>query len=154
VRVDADDLYVRANVRLSRAALVTLAAGDVHLGGDEVAFLDCGDFLADGGDVSRELVAGNKRRLDASGGPLVPIVDMQIGAADARDLHLHENIPRPETRDFDFADLGAGLGLRLDYRHHGLLHRSGQKEDFTTSPSNRASRWPSSRTPSIARAGC
>ena len=39
VGVDADDLHVLADVRLADAALQALAAGHVHLGGDEVAFL-------------------------------------------------------------------------------------------------------------------
>ncbi len=39
VGVDADDLHVLADVRFAGAALQALAAGDVHLGGDEVAFL-------------------------------------------------------------------------------------------------------------------
>src|SRR6266850_574242 len=130
VFVDTNDLYIGADVSFADAALITLAAGDVHLGGDEVAFLDGGDFVADGDDIAAELMPGYERRLDARGGPLVPVIYMEVGAADAGDLHLHQNVARAVARDGDFADLRACLRLRLDYRHHGLLHRSGQKGDF------------------------
>src|SRR5205823_5903179 len=74
--IDANDLYVGTDMGFTDAALVTLAAGDVHLGGDEVAFLHGGDFVADRDHVPAELVAGNERRLDAAGGPLVPVIYM------------------------------------------------------------------------------
>src|SRR4051812_2335964 len=80
-------------------------------------------------------MAGHERRLDASGGPLVPVIYMEVGAADAGDLHLHQNVTRAVARNGDFANLRARFGLRLDYRHHGLLHRSEEKGDFSRSES-------------------
>src|SRR3954470_4426035 len=154
VFVDADDLYVRADVSFADAALVTLAACNVHLGRDEITFLYCGDFIAHGDNVPAEFVSRNERRLDAAGSPLVPVIYMEVGAADTGDFYLHQNVAGAIARDFDFADLGAGLRLRLDYGHHGLLHRSGQKGDFTTSPANPASRWPSSHIRWTGRGRC
>ena len=122
VFIDADDLNVGADVSFADAALVTLATRHVHLGRDEVAFLYGGDLVTHGYNIPAKFVSGNERRLDASGGPLVPVIYMEVSAADAGDFHLYQNVARAVARHFDFADLGAGFGFRLDYRHHGLLH--------------------------------
>ena len=92
VGVDADDLHVLADVRLADAALQALAAGHVHLGGDEVAFLHAGDIVADGLDGAAELVAGNERRMNAALRPLVPLINVQVGAADGGHLDLDQDV--------------------------------------------------------------
>src|SRR5262249_31051788 len=81
VGVDADDLYVLADMGFAGAALVTLAAGYVHLRGDKVAFLHCRYILAHSHYMPAKLMSGNKRRFDAILRPLVPVVYVQIGAA-------------------------------------------------------------------------
>ncbi len=87
-----------ADVRLANAALQALAAGHVHLGGNEVAFLHAGDFIANGFDGAAELVAGDERRMNAALCPLVPLVNVQIGAADGRHLDLDQYIGRAILR--------------------------------------------------------
>src|SRR5215472_1164452 len=59
VRIHSDDPYVLADVGLAGAALVALAAGDVHLRGDKVAFLHGGHLLAPKNNVTAEFVPGN-----------------------------------------------------------------------------------------------
>ena len=120
VGVDADDLHVLADVRLAGAALQALAAGDVHLGGDEVAFLHAGDIFADGLDGAAELVAGNERGMNAALRPLVPLIDVQVGAANGRDFDLDQDFVRTECGIGNFADLCARSGLRLYDSKHGI----------------------------------
>src|SRR5205085_11390661 len=88
VGVHADDLHVLADVRIAGAALHALAAGDMHFGGDKVAFAHRCHFIAHRGDVAAEFVPGDERRADASLRPAVPVVDMQVGTADGGDLYL------------------------------------------------------------------
>ena len=123
VGVHPDDLHVLADVRLADAALQALAAGHVHLGGDEVAFLHAGDFVAHGFHRAAELVAGNQRRMNAALRPLVPLVNVQIGAADGGHLDLDQNIGGSKFRYGNFANFGARRGLRLNDGKHGIWHK-------------------------------
>ena len=105
VGVHADDLHVLADVGFAGAALQALAAGHVHLGGNEVAFLDAGDFIAERRHFSAEFVPGNQRGMNAVLRPAVPFVNVQVGAADGRNLHLDQHIRPAKGRNFDLADL-------------------------------------------------
>src|SRR5205085_12501179 len=67
---------------------------DVTLGGDTQAGLVLGDGRADGLDGADELVAGDDADGDAAGGPLVPLPDVAVGAADADFFDLDEDIAR------------------------------------------------------------
>ena len=125
VGVHADDLDVLADVRFADAALQALAAGHVHLGGDEIAFLHAGDLVADGLHRAAELVSGNERRMNAALRPLVPVVNVQVGAADGGDLDLDQDVGAAELRFGNFADLGARRGLRLYNGKHGIRHEDG-----------------------------
>jgi hypothetical protein len=82
IGVDANDLHVLADVRFADAALQALAAGHVHFSGNKVTFLHAGNFGAHGLHRAAELVAGNQRRMNAALGPLVPLVNVQVSAAD------------------------------------------------------------------------
>src|SRR5208282_1083562 len=122
VGVHADDLHVLADVRFADAALQALAARYVHLGGDEVARLDARNFVTDCFDRAAKLVAGNERRMNAALRPLVPQVNVQVGAADGRHLDLDQYVGRAKSRFRDFADFRARCGLRLDNGNHRIWH--------------------------------
>src|SRR5438477_3645208 len=124
VGIDADDFYVLADVGFAGAALQAFTAGDVHLGGNEIAFLHAGDFVAVGNHFAAELVAGDQRRMNAPLRPAIPFVDVEVGAADGGDFYFDQNIRASEAWDFDLANLGAGGGLRFDHRQHGIAHES------------------------------
>src|SRR5205085_5094861 len=115
VSIDADDFHVLADVGFAGAALQAFAAGDVHLGGNEIAFFHARDFIAVGNDFAAELVPGNERRMNAPLGPAIPLVDVEVGAADGSDFHFDQNIRASEAWDLDLANLGAGAGLRFDH---------------------------------------
>ena len=131
VGVDADDLHMLADVRFADAALQALAASHVHLGGNEITFFDAGDLIAHGFDVAAELVAGNERGMNAALRPLVPLINVQVGAADGGDLDLDQNVGRAELGNGNFADLGARRGLRLYDGKHGIRHEedSASRDD-------------------------
>src|SRR5690349_18113270 len=82
VGIDADDLYVLADMRLAGAALQTFAAIDMHLGGDKIAFLDAGHFATDSGDRSAKFMAGHERWMDALLRPRIPFVNVKVSTAD------------------------------------------------------------------------
>ncbi len=86
VGVDADDLHVLADVGFAGAALQTLAAGDVHLGGNKIPFFYARDFIAERDDFPAEFVPGDERRVNTPLGPAVPLVNMEVSAADGSDF--------------------------------------------------------------------
>src|SRR5580700_5116797 len=120
--IDADDLHVLANVGFAGAALQAFAASHVHFGGNEIAFLNTGHFIAESGHLAAEFVAGNQRRMDALLRPAVPVVDVQVGAADGRNLHLDQHIARAEGWNLYLADFRARSGLRLYDSEHCRWH--------------------------------
>ena len=81
IGVDADNFYVLADVRFANPALEAFAAGHVHLGRDKIAFLHAGDVFAHGFDDPAKLMSGDERRMNAPLRPLIPLVDMEVGAA-------------------------------------------------------------------------
>ena len=107
---------------LAGAALQTLAAGHVHFGGNEIAFLYAGDFIAEGDYFAAELVSGDERRMNASLGPAVPLVNVEVGAADGGDFDFDQDVRASERGDFDLADLRARRGFRLHHREHRIGH--------------------------------
>ena len=118
IGIYADDLHVLADVSFAGAALQALAAGHVHLGGNEVAFLDAGDFIAECGHLAAELMPWNQRRMNAVLRPAIPVVDVQVGAADGCDLHLDQNVGPAESWDLYLANFRAGCGFWLYHSEH------------------------------------
>jgi len=53
-------------------------------------------------------MAGNQWRLDTVLRPLVPVINVQIGAADRRHLHFHQNIVRANLRMGILPDIRSG----------------------------------------------
>ena len=108
--VDAEDARALAHVRLAGAALEAHAAGDVALGRDVVADLDVVDVVSDLDDRAGELVAERERRVDALLRPLVPLLDVQVGAADRRGLDLDDDLARAGDGIGDLVELEPGPG--------------------------------------------
>ena len=96
--VDADPLRIAAQVAAAGAAVAAVAAGDVALAGDAVADLEALHLGADLGDRADELVADGHRHRDRGLGPLVPVGDVEVGAADAGVVDLDEDVGRTAGR--------------------------------------------------------
>src|SRR5258708_366274 len=62
--------------------------------------------------------------MDASLGPTIPFIDVGIGAADGADFDFDEDVGASVGGNFDFANLGARRGFRLDHCEHGAGHGS------------------------------
>ena len=122
VGIHTDDLYVLADVRFSGAALHALATSDMHLCGNEVAFFYARDFIAECDDLAAELVPRNEWRVNAALCPAIPLIDVQVSAADGRYLNLHQHIGAAEARNLNFANLRSRRGFRLYDGQHGVGH--------------------------------
>jgi len=104
------------------AALQTLAASHMHLGGHEIALFDAGNFVAESRNFAAKLVSGNQRRMNPVLGPAVPLIDMQVRPADGCNFYLDQYIVPAKAWDFDLADLRSWRGFRLDHRQHRFRH--------------------------------
>src|SRR5262249_15830482 len=122
VRVNPDDLYVLTDVRFTGPALQAFATRHMHLGGNEIAFLHGGHFIAEGNDFPTEFMARNERRMDPALRPAVPFVNMQVGSADGSYLDFDQHILPSEARHLNSANPSPGSSFRLNYRQHGLCH--------------------------------
>src|ERR1017187_430903 len=124
VGIDADNLDVLADVGFAGAALQALAASHVHFGGYEIALLHAGDLIAKRDHLAAEFVSWDQRRMNASLGPAVPFINVEIGAADGGNFDFDENVGASVAGNFDFADLRTWRGFRLDHCEHGAGHGS------------------------------
>src|SRR6185437_8980470 len=105
------------------SALQAFAAVNVHFGGDEVAFLNACDLAADGGNGSTKFMSGHERRVNALLRPGIPLVNMQVGAADGSHFHFDKNVCRANFRTGHFAYFRSGTRRGL----HDGLHVFGHK---------------------------
>ena len=119
VRVDAEDPQVPADVRASRPAGRADAARDVGLGRDEGPRLHVVDLGTDRLDVPGDLVTERHRHAGhPTLGPLVPVVDVQVGPADRRGVHPDEHLALAGIGDRDVLELGAGARCGLAQGAH------------------------------------
>ena len=104
VAVHAYAYGIFAYMFAASAAVAAMAAGYMPLSGDAVADLVVTDSAAELDNLAYIFVAYGHRRLDCVLGPLVPIVDVQVSAAD-RDLpYLYKNV------------------IHTDFRHRDVFH--------------------------------
>ena len=101
------------------ARLIRDAPGTSRLG--DTGSLALGGALGD--DLSHELVAGYHGGLDGALRPPVPLVDVEIGAADGGPLHFDQYVVDAQFRVRHFLQPEAFTGLLLDQRFHGVLVR-------------------------------
>ena len=85
---------------------------------DEIADIVAMHIRADRGDLADELMADDRAQLDGLLRPLVPIVDVNIGAADAGLQHLDENVVDAVGRLRHVLEPESGLRLRFHQCFH------------------------------------
>src|SRR5213075_854391 len=81
--IDADALRERAKMSPAGEAIATPPAHDVPLAAHDLAGEKIGDVRTDLDDLADELVADDHRHGNGLGRPRVPLVDVDVGAADA-----------------------------------------------------------------------
>ena len=95
-----------------------MAAGDVTLAGDPLADLEPDDVGAELLDLAHELVPDDHRHWDGRLRPRVPVVDVQIGAADRGLANADQHLAIAGRRLGNVLDPQPGLAARLDECFH------------------------------------
>ena len=122
--VYADALGRGIQMEVTGAGGLGVKVDDMPLGRDALADLQATiNVLANGDDLTGELVAGDHRHRDVLLAPVVPVPDVDVGAADGGALDPDQNILVARDRDRGIdqlkADAGPGLGQSL----HGGGHQ-------------------------------
>ena len=94
-----------ADVGVPRPAQQAPPIDDVSLGRHAIALSDIGDQPADLHDIPGEFVTDDEGRLAPPLRPCIPVVDVNVGAADAGALHANENFVLPDPRLLDILEL-------------------------------------------------
>jgi hypothetical protein len=108
--VHADTLGVLAEVAAAGEAVAADAADDVALAIDKVAGLEADHVAADLLDHADKLVSDDHRHRDGLLGPRVPVVDVDVGAADRSLLDLDQHVVDAGFRHRDLGELEPGTG--------------------------------------------
>jgi len=112
---------VLADVRLSGAALETLAAGNMHLRADQVASRTVETPRPVPATAPENSWPGIKA--DGCGScPVIPVVDVEVGSANAGGLHADQHFAGAGRGDRHFAQFDAVRGFGLDDGLHGGWH--------------------------------
>ncbi|MNI42546.1 hypothetical protein D3C73_968450 [compost metagenome] len=122
--VHADAARVGVQMEVAGASRFGVQVDDVALGRDALADLQAAiHVLADGDDLARELMPGDHRHGHVLLGPLVPVPDVDVCAADGGAMHLDQHVLI--TRDGNGrVDQLQPLGqLRLGQSLHHVRHQ-------------------------------
>ena len=122
VAVDADADMVLAPLNIAGVTVAAVAAGDMALAGDALADREARDARAKLGDLADILMADDLRGLDVLLRPLVPFVDMDVGAADRGLVDLDENFSGARHRNRHLPQLQSGAGCWFYNGIHHLIH--------------------------------
>ncbi len=127
VAVHADADRVRAQMLFPSAAISAMPAHDVAFGGYALANAVTGDARPKPDDASHEFVANHQARLNGALAPLVPQINVQVGAADRGFFQLDQDLVRPGNRYRHLFHPDAFAGFALDQRFHGVLGHAGNR---------------------------
>ena len=122
VAVDADADVVLAPLDIAGMAVAAVTAGDMALAGDALADREARDARAKLGDLADILMADDLWGLDVLLRPLVPFVDMDVGAADRGLVDLDENFSGARHRNRHLPQLQSGAGYGFYNGIHHLFH--------------------------------
>ena len=122
IGIDSDDLHVLADVRRTDSALQALAA--CHSISAETKSPSCTPVTSSptASTAPQNSCPGNEWRMNAPLRPLVPVVNMKVGAAEESDLHLDQQIGAANFGLGDFPYFTARSRSGLYYGRNGWLH--------------------------------
>ena len=125
VPVHADDLRVRADVRVAGPAEMAAPADDVPFRRHPVTDLHVRDEGPDALHHAGELVADGEWRTAAPLRPRIPVVDVDVGTADAGGADVDEDFILADRRDRNIPQLESDGGACLDQCAHRRTRRKG-----------------------------
>src|SRR6185436_6322698 len=96
--VDADAFGVGAKMTPASQAIAAASANDMTFPADDLAGKEIGDIRANLDDFAHEFVTHHHRHGNGFGSPLIPLVDMEIRAANAGAVNADEDVVDADGR--------------------------------------------------------
>ena len=123
---DTEELHVFTDVPPVILTLKAVVAWDVGLHRDSVSHPEASDVLSHLYNLPGGLMAEHDGQIfHPVGGPLVPIVDMQIRTADGGGMDLHQHLVLSNLRNGEIRSVfRAPAGSHLTDSAHGSPHRN------------------------------
>ena len=112
-----------AQVPLTGAAVPAQSAVDVALGGHTFAWFEAVDTFTDGGDFADKFVPDDARYSDVAPSPVVPFVNVQVGATDPGLVDFYQDLVGSHAGHWRLLQPDAGFPTLLDQGLHGCLHQ-------------------------------
>ena len=121
---NAKNVHIFTDVRVPNPALQAVSTGNVGLHRNAIPDLVAGHVLAHLHDLTGGFVSEHHGEILHSGGCVfIPVVDVQVGAADCRSVNLHQHIVIPDLRDGNIGPiLCPNSGTHLANAFHGACH--------------------------------
>ena len=119
--IDADALGVGAEVAAAGQAIAAPSADDVAFSADDLTGIKIRDIGSDLDDLAHELVTHHHRDGDRFAGPIVPFIDVNVGAADAGPVDLDQDVIDADLRLGNFFEPKTFFRFTFDK----CLHRLG-----------------------------
>ena len=107
--IHADALRFRAQMAAAGQAIAAASADHMPFAADDFAGVEIGDVGADLGDLADEFVADHQAHGDGLLRPIVPLVDMHVGAANACAMHADQNVVDADAGLLDVFQPEAGF---------------------------------------------
>ena len=124
IAIDTDADGIGTGMRVSGTAIPTVAANDMTFGRHPVSFHVAGDAIAQLYDASDKFMTDYQAGLNGALRPVIPLVDMDIGAADCSFFDLDQYFIGAGYRYWNLFHPNTGAGFALHQRAHGLAHCS------------------------------
>ena len=123
VAINAYSLRIGAKMSASCTAVAAFTANDVSFGGNDIAYFKGRSVSLNLNDFTDKLVTDGHRRFDRILRPLVPIVDMYVGAADCGIMYLNQSFAVVDNGNFFANKFQTGLSRRFDncIHFHSIL---------------------------------
>ena len=108
----------------ARQTIPAMSTDDVSLTHHHLTASKSEDVVADCIDDADELMTNHHWHRDCFLRPVIPIIDVNVGAADRRLQHADENVITASFRNGNLLKPEARFGFRFYDCLHGLLHDS------------------------------
>ena len=125
--IDADAFRVLAQMPAAGKTIPAAAADDVPFAADDFAGMKVGHVRADRDDLPDELVADDHRHRDRLPRPVIPFVDVYVGATDAGAVHLDEHVVDPDVRLRHVLQPQSRFRLVFDERFHAWFSAASSR---------------------------
>jgi hypothetical protein len=111
--------------------ITAVSTGDVSLADDEVAARESLDVITDGINDTSKLVTNGHRHWNSFLRPVIPVVDVYVGAADGCFQYANQHVVAGNFWNRDVRQPKARLPLRLHNGLHHFLHEEKLDESGT-----------------------